>query len=197
MLARVERSRLARAATELLAPAVLVSVLLVLLGWHSTAYRLHGLGLGVVAALFESLLPFAYILRGVRRGELSDRHVGDRSQRLRPLLVAFGSVVVGAAVLIALAAPRELLAAVAAGGVGLLVAAAINHWWKMSIHAAVAAGACVILALVFGPGMLVTAALVGLVGWSRVRLGDHTWPLVLVGYAVGALVAGVVFASLR
>ena len=197
MLARVERSRLARAATELLAPAVLVSVLLVLLGWHSTGFRLQGLALGAVAAVFESILPFAYIVRGVRRGELTDRHVGDRTQRLRPLLVAFGSVVVGAVVLLLLAAPRDLLAAVAAGGVGLLVAAAINHFWKMSIHSAVAAGACVILMLVFGPELLVTAVLVGLVGWSRVRLGDHTWPQVLAGYAIGALVAGVVFAALR
>jgi len=180
-----------------MAPAVLVSVLLVLLGWHSAAFRPHGLALGAVAALFESILPFWYIVRGVRRGELSDRHVGERSQRLRPLLVAFGSVVVGAVVLVLLSAPRELLAAVAAGGVGLLVAAAVNHFWKMSIHAAVAAGACVILALVFGPLMLVTAALVGLVGWSRVRLGDHTWTQVLAGYAIGALVAGVVFAALR
>jgi membrane-associated phospholipid phosphatase len=67
----------------------------------------------------------------------------------------------------------------------------------MSIHAAVAAGACVILALVFGPELLVTAALVGLVGWSRVRLGDHTWPQVLAGFAIGAVVAGGVFAALR
>jgi hypothetical protein len=195
VLARVER--VARGITELLAPAVLVSVLLVLLGWHSTGFAPDGLAFGAVAALFESVLPFAYIVRGVRRGELSDRHVGERSQRLRPLLVAFGSVVIGAVLLVVLDAPRQLLAAVAAGGVGLLVAAAINHWWKMSIHAAVAAGACVILGLVFGAPLLATAVLVGLVGWSRVRLGDHTWPQVLVGFAVGALVAGVVFAALR
>ena len=52
--------------------------------------------------------------------------------------------------LLLLDAQRELLAAVAAGGVGLVVAAAVNHWWKMSIHTAVAAGALVILMLVYG-----------------------------------------------
>jgi hypothetical protein len=123
VLARVER--VARGITELLAPAVLVSVLLVLLGWHSTGFAPDGLAFGAVAALFESVLPFAYIVRGVRRGEFSDRHVGERSQRLRPLLVAFGSVVIGAVLLVVLDAPRQLLAAVAAGGVGQLVAGVV------------------------------------------------------------------------
>ena len=98
MLTRVEQrkpQRLARAVTEVLAPAVLVSVLLVLLGWHSTGFRGRGLLLGLVAALFESVLPFLYILSGVRRGRLSDRHVGERSQRLVPLLV--GASVAGVA----------------------------------------------------------------------------------------------------
>jgi hypothetical protein len=182
----------ARAVTEIFAPVWLVAALLVLLGWHAGDPLLGG-----VAALFESILPFAYVLRQVRRGRLSDRHVGERSQRLVPLLVAFGSVVAGAVLLVALHAPRTLLAGVAAGGIGLLVAAAVNHWWKMSVHAAVAAGSCAILALVFGPVLLVTTPLIALVAWSRVHLGDHTLAQVLVGAAVGAVVAASVFAALR
>lgn len=182
----------ARAVTEIFAPVWLVAALLLLLGWHAGDPLLGG-----VAALFESIFPFVYVLSQVRQGRLSDRHVGERSQRLVPLLVAFGSVVVGAVLLVALHAPRSLLAGVAAGGVGLLVAAAVNHWWKMSVHAAVAAGSCAILALVFGPVLLVTAPLIALVGWSRVRLGDHTLAQVLVGAAVGAVVAASVFATLR
>ena len=182
----------ARAVTEIFAPAWLVAVLLLLLGWHSGDVPLGG-----VAALFESILPFAYILHQVRRGRLSDRHVGERSQRLVPLLVAFGSVMVGAVLLVLLDAPRSLLAGVAAGGVGLLVAAAVNHWWKMSVHAAVAAGSCAILAIVFGPVLLVTVPVVALVCWSRVRLGDHSVAQVIVGAVVGAVVAASVFAALR
>jgi hypothetical protein len=193
----VTRQRLARWLTEAFAPAVLVSVLLVLLGIHAEPGLVRGLTLGAVAALFESVLPYLYILRGVRSGRLSDRHIGDRRQRLVPLLVGLASVVVGVVVLVIAGAHRELLAAVAAGGVGLVVAAAVNHWWKMSIHAAVASGAVVILLMVYGPVLLVTAPLVGAVGWSRVELKDHTWAQVAVGTVVGALVAGGVFAALR
>ena len=180
-----------------MAPAVLVTVLLVLLGWHSEDYTDRGLALGVVAALFESVLPFVYILSGVRRGRLTDRHIGDHRQRRGPLLVAVGSVLLGLALLVVLDARRELLAAVVAGGVGLLVAMAVNHWWKMSIHAAVSAGSVVILVLVFGWPPVLATPLVGLVGWSRVKLTDHTVKQVLVGAVVGAIVAGTVFAAIR
>lgn len=189
--------RIARAVTELLAPAVLVSVLLVLLAVHGAPGVGRGLLLGVVAALFESVLPFLYILRGVRRGDLTDRHVGDHRQRRGPLLVGLASVTAGFVVLLALDAQRELLAAVVAGGIGLVVAAVVNHWWKMSIHTAVAAGALVILVLVYGWPLAVTAPLVAAVGWSRVALKDHTVAQIVVGALVGAAVAGGVFAALR
>ncbi|WP_433608604.1 phosphoesterase PA-phosphatase [Dactylosporangium sp. CA-139114] len=191
------KQRVARILTEAFAPAVLVSVLLVLLGAHSEPGLARGLALGAVAALFESVLPFLYILRGVRSGRITDHHVGDRRQRLVPLLVGMGSVLAGIVALVLAGAHRELLAAVGAGGVGLVVAALVNHWWKMSIHAAVAAGSVVILCMVYGWIMLVTAPLVGAVGWSRVALKDHTAAQVAVGTVVGALVAGGVFAALR
>jgi membrane-associated phospholipid phosphatase len=44
--------------------------------------------------------------------------------------------------------------------------------------------------------LLVTAPLVVLVGWSRVRLADHTPAQVVVGAMVGATVAGGVFSAL-
>jgi hypothetical protein len=193
----VIKQRVARWLTEAFAPAVLVSVLLVLLGVHAEPGLARGLALGALAALFESVLPYLYILRGVRTGRISDHHIGDRRQRLVPLLVGTGSVLAGFVVLLAAHAHRELLAAVVAGGVGLVVAALVNHWWKMSIHSAVASGSVVILILVYGWIMLLTVPLLAAVGWSRVALKDHTVAQVVVGTVVGALVAGVVFSALR
>jgi membrane-associated phospholipid phosphatase len=90
-----------------------------------------------------------------------------------------------------------VVALVGAGGVGLAVALAITLVWKISIHTAVAAGAVVVLALVFGPALLVLAPLVALSGWARVEVGDHTPAQVLAGAAVGAAVAGAAFPLLR
>jgi hypothetical protein len=177
----------ARVVTEALAPAVLVVVLLMVVGgWW-----------GVLAALFSAVIPFAYILLGVRRGRLTDHHIALREQRHIPLAFGVASVLVGLLLLWVLRAPRDLLALVVAGAVGLGVCAAVTGWWKMSIHTAVAAGTAVILALVLGPVWWASTAVVALIGWARVRLSAHTVGQVLAGAAIGAAIAGTVFPVLR
>ncbi|MET7875626.1 phosphoesterase PA-phosphatase [Micromonospora profundi] len=189
--------RIARLVTELTAPAVLVSLLMIAVSWHSSPGGGRGLAWGLLATLFVTGIPFAYILGGVRRGRFTDHHIGRREQRRVPLLVGLGSVTAGLALLAVLGAPRPLLALAVAGLVGLVVAVSVSHWWKMSIHSAVAAGTLVILAMTFGRGFLVAAPLLAVVGWSRVRLRDHTVPQVLAGGVVGALIAALAFGLLR
>jgi membrane-associated phospholipid phosphatase len=128
---------------------------------------------------------------------LSDRHVRVRAQRPLPLLVGIGWVLVGLALLALWGAPRDLVALVAAVAVGLLTALLVTLVWKVSVHAAVVAGAVVVLALVFGPALLLLAPLVGLVGWARVEAGDHSPAQVLAGVVLGGAVAGTVFPLLR
>ncbi|SCF46413.1 PAP2 superfamily protein [Micromonospora matsumotoense] len=188
-------TRVARLVTEVTAPAVLVTGLTVVIGWHSVGGA-RGLVWGLLATVFAAGVPFAYILGGVRRGRLTDHHLGRREQRRMPLLLGLASAAVGLALLAALGAPRPVLALVAAGVVGLVVAVAVSHWWKMSIHSAVAAGTLVVLVLTFGPRLLPAVPLLALVGWSRVRLRDHTVAQVVVGALVGGLVAGLVYAPL-
>jgi hypothetical protein len=196
-LATGGRARLARALTEVFAPAVLAAVLPVVIGLHTASSPLRGLGWGLLASLFCAIIPYAMILRGVRRGRLSDRHIGERAQRTGPLLFGLGSVLVGLALLLATHAPRELVALIVASFAGGAVATAINHFWKSSIHAGVAAASSVVLVVVYGPALLAGTLVVAAVGWSRVRLRDHTVAQVLVGAAVGAVIAGVVFGLLR
>jgi hypothetical protein len=187
----------ARWLTEVFAPAVLACVLPVVIGIHAGPTVLAGLGWGLLAALFGAVLPYTMILNGVRRGRLSDRHIGVRSQRTRPLALGLVSVLVGLGLLVVLGAPRELVALVVASFVGGFVATVVNHFWKLSVHASVAAGTCVILVLAFGPLLLVSGVVVVGVCWSRVKLGDHTVAQVVTGSAVGVVIAGVVFGLLR
>ncbi|MGW3889222.1 phosphatase PAP2 family protein [Micromonospora chokoriensis] len=189
--------RVARLVTEVTAPAVLVSLLILTVSWHSASRPGQGLVWGLLATFFVTGIPFAYIVGGVRRGRLTDHHIGRREQRRAPLLVGLGSVAGGLALLAVLDAPRPVLALALAGLVGLVVAVSVSHWWKMSIHSAVAAGTLVILTLTFGTRVVVAAPLLALVGWSRVRLGDHTVPQVLAGGVLGALIAAAIFGPLR
>jgi hypothetical protein len=186
-------TRVARVVTEVLAPAPVVAVLLFVIAWQSSSSPERALVWAGISILFASLIPISYVLHRVRQRRLSDRHVAVRRQRPLPLVVAIVSVLIGLAVLSAVGAPRTLVALVGAMGVGLTVSLAVTLFWKMSIHTAVVAGAVVILALVFGLVWLLLAPIVALVAWARVELGDHTPPQVLVGAALGAMVAAVMF----
>lgn len=190
------RTGLARAVTELLAPANLAVGQLLLVGWHSTPGP-AGLGWGLLAATFCGLLPYGIVIGGVRRRRWTDRHLRTRQQRPIPLLAGIASVLAGLAALLALDAPRQLVALVVAMLTGLAATLVVTLWWKLSVHTAAASGTVAILALTFGPALTLTIPTVALVAWARVRLGDHTPAQTLAGAALGGLVATTVFIALR
>lgn len=191
------RIRFATLVTEAFSPVYLVAGLLLVVALHSASSAREALVLGVVAALFASLLPFVVLLRGVRSGRLNDRHLRIREQRPAMMVMGLASVVIGSALLVAWGAPRELLALLAAMVAGLVTTLAVTVRWKISIHAAVAAGTAAILVAVFGPLMLLTVSVVALIAWSRVVLTHHTLAQVVAGAVVGAVVAAGMFELLR
>jgi hypothetical protein len=187
---------LARAVTELLAPANLAVGQLLLVGWHS-APGTAGLGWGLLAATFCGLLPYGIVLAGVHRGRWADRHLRARHQRAVPLLAATASVVSGLALLVALGAPGELVVVVVAMLAGLAATLVVTLWWKLSVHTAAAAGTVAVVVVTFGPALALAVPAVALVAWARVRLDDHTPAQTLAGAALGGLVATTVLILLR
>ena len=182
------RRRMARLVTEVMSPVVLIVVVTLIVAVHS-AGAARGLVLGLVAFFFAGGLPYGLVLIGVRRGLLTDHHITRREQRPRIMAIALTSVVVGLLVLRWLDAPRALFALVVAMVAGLAVALAITSFWKISIHAASAAGTVACLAILVSPWWLLLAPLVVLTGWARVEIRDHTPVQVSVGAIVGAGVA--------
>jgi membrane-associated phospholipid phosphatase len=73
----------------------------------------------------------------------------------------------------------------------------VTHWWKISLHSAVAGGAAAMLFLLYGPLSLVLVPVVVLIAWSRVAVGDHTVAQVIAGAVIGPLLGGVVFLLIR
>jgi len=182
------RERMARLVTEVMSPVVLIVFVTLIVAVHSAGVA-RGLELGLVAIFFAGGLPYGLVLIGVRRGQLTDHHVSRREQRPRMMAVALASVAAGLLVLHWLDAPRALLALVAAIVAGLVVALAVTSFWKISIHAAAAAGTVASLAILVSPWWLLLAPVVVLTGWARVVIRDHTPAQVSVGAIVGAAVA--------
>ncbi len=181
----IKGDRLARWATELFAPQVLVIGLppvvgLIPLGWPGAAW-------GLVASALCGGVPTLVIAVGVRTGRLDSRHILDRSRRAGPLLAAVAAVMVALALMSALGAPRLLVATVSGMLAGLAVTLPITLRWKISFHAAVSAGTVVVLAHVLPavPALAAGAVVVAGVCWARVRLAHHTPAQVLAGVAAG------------
>jgi membrane-associated phospholipid phosphatase len=187
------RQAWARRCTDLLEPTNWLIVTVLAVGWHADGRA--GLGWGLLAALFAGVLPRVFLSYGVRRGLWSDRTVGARRPRLIVLGFITGSVAVGLILLVVLGAPRLLTGYLAFMLGSVAVLAAITVGWKISIHCAVASGSVAILALSFGPLVLLGYVLVALLCWSRVALGDHTVGQVIAGSVLGAGAAVAAYAT--
>jgi hypothetical protein len=190
--------RLARITTEVLSPAIVVILLPIAVAWTATGHDVvKTLLWGLAVALFYSVLPMAFIIRGARKGRWDGHHVRDREHRLVPLLMCLVSALAGLVVLLVGSAPLDVIALSWSMIVTCLVCIVITNWWKVSLHATVSGGAVATLALLYGPWLLLLIAPLALVCWSRVKLVDHTAAQVIVGALLGPVVGGAVFLMIR
>lgn len=187
--------RVAKLITDVLQPAALVSILLLLVPAHA-AGAWPGLGWGLLAIVFVSAAPLSYVIVRVRRRTLTDVHIGVREHRRIPFVIGLVTVLVGMVVLIVGGAPRDLIAFV--GTVLVLTATliAVSSFWKISVHAMVAMMTTGVLATLYGPALWLLLPLVAVICWARVRLADHTLAQVAAGAAVGLAMAAA-FVGLR
>jgi hypothetical protein len=188
------RQAWARRCTYWLEPKNWLIVTVVAIGWHADGRA--GIGWGLLAALFTAVLPTVFIARGVRHGRWSDRNVGARRPRLLVLAFITASVAAGLILLLVLGAPPLLTGYLAFMLASVAVLAAITTVWKISIHCAVASGSVMILALTYGPLVLCGYVLVGLLGWARVAVRDHSVAQVVAGSVLGAVAAALAYALL-
>jgi membrane-associated phospholipid phosphatase len=145
--------------------------------------------------LIMSIVPFLFIRRGVKLGHLSDAHVSRREQRLVPLLVGIGSVIIALISLLLLHTSRSMIATLSATIIVLSIAAGITKFWtKISFHLIGVAGAVTVFGILFGPliGFLL-APLILLVGWARWLVRAHTPAQALAGTVLAVSVTITIF----
>lgn len=190
---RRETRRIARAITEIFAPFPLGSAALTVVAFHSSRSIGDALKWEGSTLLLGSFLPLTHLLRQMRHGKVTDYHFRRREQRLPVFAVFLVSWLVALLVLVRLDAPRELVALIGAGVIALVVMGAITAVWKISMHSGGVAGLTTIFVLLFGVWIFVFVPLIPAIGWSRVRLGDHTPPQVVAGMVIGAAVSGIAY----
>ena len=138
------------------------------------------------AALLGPGVPSLYAFVAFASGRTTSVFIPDRRQRVVPLLLAFVSSTVGTWVLLQLAAPDYAVQLMAAYACAAVIAALVSCWWAISLHVAG-------LIIPWGVGVvavdgwyLVLLPIPFVVGWARVREGEHTSAQVVAGGLAGA-----------
>lgn len=147
-------------------------------------------------ALGTTVIPLLarLILRYWRVG--GDFDVFHRNQRNTVYVLAGLCLGVLVVVVTLFDAPVLLRALVYAALPAIAVAAMINRFTKISVHAMLMAGGGTLIGLLYPGTWPWIILLTGLQGWSRVYLGKHTPTQVMLGWLVGISAVTTVFARL-
>jgi membrane-associated phospholipid phosphatase len=180
------QSRVGMLISEALGPVPLGIALCV--GVGASTDRAAGAAWGLLAILFTAVLPYLVTWRA--------RHPGggsrpSRSVRVRYLAMTLLSAAVGTTMVALAGAPDRVIAVATTILIGLATGALVNARWRASNHATAVAGGITMLVVLYGGWFLPMYALVGLVGWSRVTSGRHSWAEVVAGAVLGAAVSAI------
>lgn len=175
---------LARIVSIALHPFVVFATLALLAAWRADPASLGRTALGLVAGV---AIVAAFIWQRRRGGHWETVDASRRQER--PLLYALLLVVAGGYWLWMGGRGSASSTGVLAAALMLCAAGLANRWIKLSLHMASLAFAAVaiwpLLPAVSVAGLLALPVL----GWSRLRLGRHTWSETIGGTALG-LVTG-------
>jgi membrane-associated phospholipid phosphatase len=173
---------------------ILMNILTFLVvGCYGLANPAAGLAWSGLCVLVAVLPPTLFYIARRRQGAYGDEDVSIRQQRNELYLVGFVWALIATVALAALGLPRPHLAIMLTVlGLGL-VGGTINLFWKISVHAASIASLATI-ALLYSRNLGVALWVCALiVGWARVRTGNHTPLQVLAGFLSAATIVLGVF----
>lgn len=187
-LVRGGTARWAKTVTDVGAPWVLNAVVPVVIG-----AALGAPWWGASVSLVAGVLPICMIAAMMVRRRVGNVHVTDRSERTGVIAGIVAFVLMGLAAELLADAPAWTVAVTGAGLATILVVGAVTVLgrWKVSVHTAVAGGWVVLAAALVTPWALAASPLVGVIGWSRVMLRDHTFAQVVAGAALGATISAI------
>jgi membrane-associated phospholipid phosphatase len=141
----------------------------------------------VFYAITGILIPIAYIVILINRGELTDFHMRVRSQRKQPMVFLIFCSSVAMLIMWIGHAPSYFVTFAAISTIQTIFLTLVTLRWKISGHATGASALVVFLYGLYGPVALPAVLLIPIMNWARMRLRRHTFLQTLAGSAVGAV----------
>lgn len=158
------------------------------------------IGLGLLYAPFNILfcffcfVPFVSILYYYRKNVV-DLYVSKRRMRTPFFLIVITSYSFGT--IIFSVTNTKIMFLLALGYIiDSIILMVINLFWKVSVHCAGVTGPIFSLIFVFGINALPLSLIIGIVGWFRKKLKNHTFAQTLVGTLISLTVGFSIYSML-
>lgn len=150
--------------------------------------RLSGPGRLLWAILYlipTMVIPLAFVVWQVRRGQVTDMDIHFRQQRKWAFLVTLAGFTTAWVAMQIGRAPAVLLLMACTGLVQWAVLTLVTLRWKISVHTASVSGVTLVLIWGLGLSAAPVVAVIPLVAWSRIKLRRHTPAQVTAGVLLG------------
>lgn len=138
-----------------------------------------------ILAMFVTVLPVLCIGMLFRCARVSDWHLNSKEERLLPLCLTLGSMIIGTGILYYIEAEHQIVWAGIAYIANSVVFSAITPMWKISFHSSVTTGCITVLVVLVNAQFGWLFLLIPLIAWARVYRKRHT----LLQTVVGAVLA--------
>jgi len=179
----------ARVISDLLSPPIVWAVMVFPIAFHYATSRSQALLWALTYGILVCLLPIVYIAWMVHQGRITDVHMKERAERIRPFAVSILCSLLAWQILHLMGAPPILPLVAGVTLVQMAVMTLITLVWQISMHTMSITVAVIATGYVFGPASaLAVSPLVPLVGAARLKLNRHTPAQVIGGTIIGALI---------
>lgn len=150
-------------------------------------------GLLIFFTLFILVIPILLFLIFLKLKVVSDADATDRNERHYPYIAAVIMLLAGMIWLNQLTGLSLVKILYFSTLINLILLYFVNLFWKMSAHAMGVSGIAAAAYMISPYLFLVSLAISGAVGWSRVYLGKHTLLQVCTGGIIGFMTAIILF----
>tara|TARA_B100000315_G_scaffold258837_1_gene312395 strand:- start:6749 stop:7339 length:591 start_codon:yes stop_codon:yes gene_type:complete len=144
-----------------------------------------------ISILFSSIIPITYAIYLKNKMVIKTLDIDKKQNRILPLSVGIVSYLIGFILLFLLNAPNIIQGLMFCYGTNTIIILIITIKWKVSLHSTAISGPLVALNYHFGNVIIPFYILIPIVSLSRVILGKHNIPQVVVGALIGVLMTTV------
>jgi hypothetical protein len=186
-------TKLATLISDLLNPLAIGLAVLALLSFDAAASASEALKWFFLVTGLCILPTFLVAVYFVKIGRMDAIFSNRRHQRHRIYVIGLFFNVIAWLVLTWLEAPAALIASLVSALVTMVSFAAINLWWKISVHSSAASALVVVLLIIYGWHAAISVVVIPIMGWARVKLAEHSLGQVVAGSALSIAILLAVF----